>query len=266
LVSRMKPLGISNSIGFLLKLKPYRFLGWWMEKEACKYADVVVTTSTAMKKQIVSEYRVLEEMIRTIPRGVDVELFKPFPYPKDGRIILTACRLEKEKGVQHLIESMKIVNEKFKDAELWIAGEGKDEAYLRKLAKGKPNIKFLGRISHEEMPSLYAKCSVFALMSSFEPFGAVLLEAMASARPVIAVKSGGPLDIVTDEYGILVDYGDVEQLAEAIADIFMDPGHAGEMGLAGERRVKEKYTWEHESGNYLKIYEKCVVARDSFRQ
>ena len=92
------------------------------------------------------------------------------------------CRLEREKGVQYLIESMKVVNEKFKDAELWVAVTGKDEAYLRKLAGGKPNIKFLGRIPHEETPSLYAKCNVFALMSSFEPFGAVL-----RARPWLLV-------------------------------------------------------------------------------
>jgi len=259
LVSRLKPLGISSPLEFWLRLKPYRFLGWWMEKEACKYADVVMTTSTAMKKQIIGEYKVAEEKIRIIPRGVSVELFKSFPYPKESKIILTACRLEKEKGVQYLIDGMKIINEKFKDAELWIAGAGKDEAYLRNLAKGKPNINFLGRIPHEEMNLLYAKCSVFALTSSFEPFGAVLLEAMASGRPVIAARSGGPLDIVTDDCGILVNYGDFEQLAEVIRGILSSSDKAEEMGLVGRRRVEAFYSWRREAEAYLRLYSELIL-------
>jgi len=253
LVTRLKSLGISHPFGFLIRLKPYRFLAWYYEREACKNADIVTTTSSAMKLQIGREFNLTNKQIRLVPRGVNLDLFSLSPYPNE-KIILTAGRLEKEKGIKFLIKSMKLVHTEFKEAKLWIAGDGRDKKELQKIASGMSMIRFLGRVPHVDMSKLYSKSSLFALMSPFEPFGAVLLEAMASGRPVIASKSGGPLDIVNEECGILIRANDVSQVADAIKKIFSDPELAETMGLKGRERVRSFFTWEKEANAYYKLY------------
>ena len=260
LSSRMAPLGIKRPVEFLFKFKPFRYIAWRLEKIACNAADIVVTTSTAMKDQILKEYNVPKEKILVIPRGVNIKKFIPTPYPEKSKIILTVSRLEIEKGIHHLIEVTKKLRNNI-EIELLIVGEGKDENYLKRLAKGCDFIKFLGRISHNDISHLYSKCNLFVLTSKFEPFGAVLLEAMASARPVVATKSGGPSDIITEECGKLVEYGNVNMLSETILELLTNFSKAKEMGLNARMRVEKYFTWEAEAKKYLEIYDTMLSRR-----
>jgi glycosyltransferase involved in cell wall biosynthesis len=253
LVSRLAALGVKHPAELLLRLKPFRFLAWRMERDACRHADVVVVTSQAVKECIVKEFDLPNSKVQVIPRGVDVEHFKPTRLPED-KVILTVCRLEIEKGIQHLIESVKYLHKSHKDISLHIVGSGKDERRLKEMAKGCSYVRFLGKVPHQDMPKIYASCRVFVLPSLFEPFGAVLLEAMASARPVIAVNTGGPRDIVTPDCGVLVNFGDVDQLAAAVDNLLHDRKKAERMGLMGRDRVQKEYTWEKEAEKYLRLY------------
>jgi phosphatidyl-myo-inositol dimannoside synthase len=74
-------------------------------------------------------------------------------------------------------------------------------------------VEFLGFVSDEELQSQLRQCALFALPSKKEGFGLVFLEAMAQGRPCIGAQAGGIPEVITPETGILVEYGDVPQLA-----------------------------------------------------
>jgi len=93
-----------------------------------------------------------------------------------------------------------------------------------------------------DLRPLFAEMSVFVHPASEEPFGRVLIEAMAMERAVVTVNSGGVKEIVENEVtGYLVEPRDARQLAEKVSDILLDPGLALRLGQAGRRRVKDRF-------------------------
>ena len=97
---------------------------------------------------------------------------------------------------------------------LKIFGDGPEYERLKKVAK--PNIEFLGRVSSQEMISLYSRAKAF-LHPQIEDFGITALEAQASGRPVIAYRAGGALEtIVEGKTGMFFDHQDWESLAEVV--------------------------------------------------
>jgi glycosyltransferase involved in cell wall biosynthesis len=257
LVSRKLGAGYKYSFEFLLNGQIFRYLAWKMEKLGCKNSDIVITTSRAMKLTIEKEYGI--KGVKVIPRGVDINNFKPQKYPKsDEKIISTYCRIEKSKGLDYLIKSMKYVK-KFDDSvKLLIAGSGDYKTNLIKRVDELDlynNVKFLGRLAHDKIPELVSKSWLVVLASPFEPFGATLIEGMACSRPVIGINSGGPADIIDDGInGYLAAPRNPKSLAEKIIDIFKDPENSIQMGINGRKKVEKYYNWEFESKQYLKIY------------
>ena len=88
-----------------------------------------------------------------------------------------------------------------------------------------------------------------------EPFGRVLIEGMAMARPVVASAAGGVPEIVLDgETGLLVEPGDVEGTAEALLSLLRNPERAAALGRAGRRRVEEHFTLQHHARQVQEVY------------
>ncbi len=96
---------------------------------------------------------------------------------------------------------------------LTFAGDGPARAQL----EGRPNVRLLGRVPHDEIPRLLADSHVLAQPSLVEPLGQALLEAMACGRSVVATRIGGPPEFVPPEAGVLVDPLDADALARALA-------------------------------------------------
>jgi glycosyltransferase involved in cell wall biosynthesis len=262
IVSRTEQTGYSL-FGLLLRGKLYSFVSILEERYSLKNADEVITTSTALAEIISKECRIPIDEINVIPRGVDADKFESQPWDKVKRnLIFFAGRLEKEKGVRYIIKAMKYVLKEIPDAKLVIAGDGPRRGEFEDLAQviAPENIQFLGRIHHEEMSEWYGKCNIFVMHSRFEPFGAVTVEAMASARPVVASRTGGSIDIVkNNETGILVEFGDVKGIADAIIKILKDEKLAKSMGEKGRRRIEENYSWEREADRIEEIYKELIT-------
>jgi glycosyltransferase involved in cell wall biosynthesis len=83
---------------------------------------------------------------------------------------------------------------------------------------------------------------VFCLPSHHEPFGIVLIEAMAQAVPIVATDSEGPSEILRDGDGILVPRGDAGRLAQALGRLIADPDHAAKLAASAYRRAREEFT------------------------
>jgi glycosyltransferase involved in cell wall biosynthesis len=101
--------------------------------------------------------------------------------------------------------------------------------------EGRPRVKLVPSISHEQVPARIAQARVVCQPSLVEPLGQALLVAMACGRPVVATRIGGPPEFVPPEAGILVDPLDVDALAEALAAAAALPCPSPEARAAAER-------------------------------
>ena len=164
----------------------------------------------------------IEDKITVIPNMIREDMFRLPETPRDTRpfVFLWAGRLEHVKGVDLLLEAARALRSKTSEPfTLRLAGRGSLRTDLE-LQAGKMGlgevVRFLGRITREEMQQEYRAANCFVLPTRYEAFGAVLIEAMATGLPVIATRSGGPEHIVTGENGLLVDTENAGQLAGAM--------------------------------------------------
>lgn len=196
-----------------------------------------------------------------IPYGADLSRFqagsldcaeakrlrKQLGLPAEKPIILHVGRLDMDKDVHFVVAAAASVMEQV-DAELLMVGDGRQREALEKLCAVlgiADRCHFTGFIAHDEgLPDIYRLADVFVTASEIETFGLVLLEAMASACPVVAVKTPPVAETVRDgECGFLVRPRDVDGLAEKIVWLLENPKTAEEMGLVGQaisRRFNKK--------------------------
>ncbi len=168
--------------------------------------------------------------------GLNPKEFKP---KKKEKYVLFVGRLEKQKGVENLLQVAKQLPEiKFK-----LVGKG-DIGKLKKTAS--KNIEFLGPKFGKELQELYSRALIFCLPSVAETFGLVLLEAMASG---CAIVSTVPLDY----RGVKVHYGDNEALKHAIRKLMDNPKLAERLGKENVK-IAKKYDWEIFVDNLEKLY------------
>jgi len=226
--------------------------------------DAIAAVSTNTREVTVPKR--LWGKARTIYNGVNAEFFNPKNSGEkmrkelglqDEKMVLTVCRLAEQKGLKYLIEAAKKFSGEH-EAKLVILGVGSQEEELRELAKklGVENkVVFVNRkVPEEDLAGLYAACDVFALASTWEPFGMAICEAMSTAKPVVATTAGGIPEIVTPETGFLVEPKNADQMASKIGELLADGETARKMGLAGRKRVEENFTWDHTTDRYEKMY------------
>ena len=166
-------------------------------------------------------------------------------------------RLAEVKGVTYLIEAMKQV-----DAMLVIVGDGPLREQLEEQAKLLGDkVQFLGAKTHDQLAEIYASADVFAAPSvrakdgGVEGFGLVFLEAMASGLPIVASRSGGIPDLIHNgENGLLVEPGNVEELAGAIERVLENRDMRAELVTSGNKTVEfyDYRTVGFQYGSFLK--------------
>ena len=146
--------------------------------------------------------------------------------------ILTVSRLDtrdRHKGVDTLIEAMPRFRALQPEATLRIVGRGDDQPRLAALARSlqiAEAVRFLGAIDDTALAHEYAACDLFALPSAKEGFGLVYLEAMSYGKPCLAARAGGAPEVVNRDVGVLVDYGDSDQIAAALHELIRHPRSA----------------------------------------
>lgn len=159
-------------------------------------------------------------------------------------VILIASRFEAWKGHRELIAAASEMSEPWR---IWIAGRPQrdgERAYERSLgelarARGVAGrVQFLGE--RADVPALMRAADIHCQPNTGpEPFGLAFVEALYAALPVVASASGGALEIVTDECGVLVPAGDSAQLAAVLARLVNDPSERRRLGSAGPARARE---------------------------
>src|SRR5215216_4314978 len=180
-----------------------------------------------------------DEKLFYLPRGVDVERFKPGPHPQTFRAVFAGA-LIKRKGIQHVLEAWHRLN--LPDAELWLVGFVHEEAkpFLKQFWR--ENIRVVGFVRDPE--NYLNQSSVHVFPSQWEGSAKVTYEAAACGLPQITTREAG--DVVRDHVeGIIVQPGNVDAIAAAIEHLYRHPEVVEEMGNAARRRVVDNFTWDH---------------------
>ncbi|WP_341531255.1 glycosyltransferase [Nostoc sp. UHCC 0302] len=152
------------------------------------------------------------------------------------------------------------------DAEYWILGDGPEKEKLHSLIQDlgiTQRVTFWGRLPREDTLSKLAESHVLVHPSLHDSGGWVCMEAMAAARPVICLDLGGPSFQITQETGIKIPAHTPEQavqeLAKAMRLLGRDPELRLRMGQAGQKRVKEGFSWESKGQELAKLYEEISI-------
>lgn len=178
-------------------------------------------------------------------------IYNPNPYEDvqtkqiEKPIIFAAGRLTRVKGFDLLIKSWKLLEDKYPEWTILIAGEGEDRKILEeeKRAARLKNFLFIGNVSNIEQ--YYKSSSIFVLPSRDEGFGMVLLEAMDFSLPVVSYFcKAGPGEIVIDgENGFLIEPEHVEAFAEKMELLMKDENLRRQMGR-NARKSTERFRKE----------------------
>lgn len=180
---------------------------------------------------------------RVAPIGVDTTVFAPGPMPAVPTILYVG-RLDPVKRVRELVEAFAGVRASTGEVRLVLAGDGPEADWIRARSEElgiAEDVVLLGPVSHDATRHLYRSCSLLCLPSAGEPFGMVVLEAMASGRAVVAVDAGGPRWLVEDGVGgLLMSGGSVTELERVLRDALGQPGRLEEMGRRNRERVERE--------------------------
>ncbi|HEX6659009.1 MAG TPA: glycosyltransferase family 4 protein [Ilumatobacter sp.] len=201
-----------------------------------------------------------------VPPGVDIDRFRPltateqadtrreFKLPVDCQVVLGVSRLVPRKGFDNAIRAAALLRHTHPDLVLAIAGGGRDEQRLKRLAADlAAPVRFLGRVPNDDLPRLYGCADVFTMLCrnrwgglEQEGFGIVFVEAAACGVPQVAGDSGGAADAVADgETGLVVRRpADVGEAVAALRRLLDDDGERERMGQAARRRAEAEFSYE----------------------
>jgi glycogen(starch) synthase len=237
---------------------------WWTRR-----ANRIVSTSRSLAEIVAKAYHLDAKKIPVIPEPVDTRRFQPLPSPDDAsKIIMYIGQLEPRKGVYTVVDAIPYVVAEFPDARfLFVGGDRvldgrscQEIMQARLAALGVTHYaEFLGRVPNQELAQYLRRASVCLFPSLWENFAISCLEAMASARPVIASRVGGFVDMIVDgESGLLIPPSDAPALAGAITRILQNPTEARAMALNARARVEQNFTVEIIARANLEVYSETI--------
>jgi glycosyltransferase involved in cell wall biosynthesis len=212
--------------------------------------------------------RVSERKLEIIHNGVDLNLFQARPIRLKGEVskAVHVARLDyPTKDQRTLLRALRIVVDRHPGFSLEIVGDGPDrptlEALRDELQLGS-NVSFLG--ARHDVNELLPSADLFVLSSTTEGLPMTILEAMAAGLAVVSTDVGGISEAVAaGQTGLLVPPQSPAALAAAILELVNDPRRAEQMGLAGRRRVEEKFDVRMIASRYQEIY--CRLLRQAHR-
>lgn len=230
----------------------------WMERRVMASCDLICPLTHSLDA-LVRAMGFLNT--RVIPNAVDTDRYEN---AGDDDYILYSGQLRRFKAIDLLLNAFNELPRDFDHYRLLIGGTGPDSVRLQSLAskmRKRDRIRFLGWVSREHYLRLLARCTAFVLPSLFETFGIVLLEAMASGKPVVASRIIGPADVVIEgETGLLFPPGETGKLRSTIERLLADPRERSRMGTRGRRTAKEHYDFRVTAALLEGVFEEVVAS------
>ena len=237
--------------------------------DAYRASDAIVALSH-LEAKAYAEFGIPSDRIHVVRMGVDPEWEEECQDPTGfrqrhgitGPLVAFVGAHTYDKGVFTLTEAVVRLNQDNVSVQLACAGPQSEQ--LRRFVEKQPpgvrailddQMRLLGTVSERVKHQLLGACDVLALPSRVDAFGIVLAEAGLHGKPVIGADAGGIPEVVAEGVsGLLVPFGDVRALSDAIRTLITSPELAAQLGEAGRRRVLGRYTWEQAHRSLVEIY------------
>ncbi len=228
-----------------------------LRRWALQKADFIISISEYTKRQAVAINGLNETRIFVLPNALDWKSRETTGQASVsslplGTRLLSVGRLEKaeqQKGFDTVIRALPAIAGKVADVQYVIIGSGTDLDRHKNLAREvgvSDRVHFLGTVDQQTLRQCYESCDIFVMPSAQEGFGFVYLEAMQYAKVVVGARSGGVPEVVEDQVtGRLVEYGNEDELGQALIELSLDPENRRRMGSAGYQRLQDKFRFPH---------------------
>jgi starch synthase len=253
-------------------------LSMFCERTAVLEADAVIAVSHGVRQDVLSCYPAVNpDLVHVIHNGIDAEIYRPHLSPEtlarfgidpNKPFAFFNGRITRQKGLTLLLAAALKLDPRY---QLVIAASSPDTpelaaevaALAQRVKTERGNLIWIDHfISREELIHLHSHATVFVCPSIYEPFGLVILEAMACQTPVVASRVGGIPEIVVEgETGYLVDFdaddldGFTSELADRLEKMLSDPALAAKLGKAGRERVVEHFGWPAIASKTVQLYD-----------
>ena len=236
----------------------------WLVKDYANKCDCVIAPSESIKKMLLNQG--IKSRIEVVPTGINLDVFgnpnreiirKKYNLSLEQKLLLYAGRIAKEKNLEFLIKSFKLVLNKKPNTYLMLVGSRTKKDYLVDLIK-KLNLEtkvFL--VGHSNaVQNYYGAADLFVFSSKTETQGLVLVEAMAAGIPVVAVDSAGVKDVVDGKNGVLTKES-LSEFSEKIIKLLENDALRKEMSQ-NARKTASNYSIQKMSRKMLKVYESVL--------
>jgi glycogen synthase len=235
----------------------------WMLRRLFARAHAVLFCSSFVKRDAepyLSNGRPSRQ-VKVIGDGVDIEEFRDrVPYFNDRPYLLGIGRLVEKKGFDLLIRAFSSLAADFPGMDLLIAGDGDERMAIEKLINElrlRERVHLLGFADRPKTISLLLGCEIFVLSSRLEPFGIVVLEALAAGKAVVATKSGGVVNLIQENVNGKLVEPTVDGLSEGIRSMLSNHEEMLAMGDRAFSTIGE-HTWKAVTKQYLNLFESLL--------
>ncbi len=171
-------------------------------------------------------------------------------------IFLSNRNFEELYNVSCTLRAFALIQEKYSEAKLIVAGDGKEREKLHQLAKdlSLKNVEFLGRVQQDDMPNLYNRADIYLNSPNIDNMPNSIIEAFASGTAVVSTNAGGiPYIVINEKIGLLVDVDDHKSLAKKA--IFLLENHKIAQDILNQARNENaKYNWENVREKWIEVY------------
>lgn len=237
-----------------------------IERRLDPYTDHYCVSTQIFHDQLLQKKIAETRRVSIIPLGIELasvalsreQARARLGLPNDAAVVISAGRLESQKGLRYLIEAWSAVRRDVPGAMLVLLGDGPLRGELESLAERlnvRESIYFTGW--RTDANELLAAGDLFCLPSLWEAFGYVLLEAMAAGIPIVASDVDGiPEVLMQGRLGKLVPAGDCSSLARAVADLLHDPAERHRLKQTGLQHVHSRYALAGMVEGYATLYER----------
>jgi glycosyltransferase involved in cell wall biosynthesis len=240
-----------------------------LERLLARWTKAIITPSRATAEHLISVLRIPRPLVEVIPNGVDSTLFTPRSReqplrrhwdPNADFLVLAPGRLVPQKNHMAVLDAFHRLVCGQLPATLVIVGSGPLEHELRARAARIPaRVVFTGELGRELMPEAMAAADVICLASQFEGMPNVILEAMASARPVAATAVDGVVELVTNgEDGLLIPPNNPGALERALATLAADIPLRVRLGTAARHRAETQHSPDAAVDRHIRLYERIL--------
>jgi teichuronic acid biosynthesis glycosyltransferase TuaC len=238
--------------------------GRWCERVSrmvYRSAQTVVCVSEKVREHVLAGAKGRVGAV-VVYNGVDTELFSPANESEDAQTILSVGTLIPSKGHELLLRAFAEVHSEFPRVSLKIIGEGAERQRLGQMSSElniANKVAFVGRQKRSAIADAMKHCVLFALPSSYEGLGCVYLEAMATAKPVIACSGQGIEEVIHNGFnGLLIAPGDIAGLANALRQLLQNPALRAALGKEARRGILHEFTLAHQAAQMAEIYQGCA--------